>query len=161
MTDSIEDRVYTFVAEERGMRRGKLSPDATLSHDLGIEGDDAVDFFEQFSTKFSVDPNRLNEDWRCYFGSEGIGPVGALYVLVPSVALAWLLRLVAPALPFWVCIGIGLVLWLGTIHYWQKAHPDKWRAQISVQDLIDCAKAGRWIKEVPAEIKAKIASSEG
>jgi hypothetical protein len=49
MTDSIDERVYAFVAEERGVRREKLVSRTTLSHDLGMEGDDAVEFFEQFS----------------------------------------------------------------------------------------------------------------
>lgn len=51
----IEDEVFDFVAEERGMKREKLKPSDRLLVDLGMDGDDAVEFFEKFENKFEVD----------------------------------------------------------------------------------------------------------
>ena len=47
MQDSLSDRVYDLVAQKRGVRR----EGTTLSHDLGMEGDDAVEFFEDFAAR--------------------------------------------------------------------------------------------------------------
>src|SRR5271170_715616 len=88
MLDSIEDRVYALVAEERGVRREKLASSTSLSNDLGLEGDDAVEFFEDFSREFAVDLTALGADWQCYFGKEGVGLGGILLVVVPTVVLA-------------------------------------------------------------------------
>ncbi len=62
MNDLIEGRVYALVAEERAVRREELTPTSTLSHDLGMDGDDAVEFFERFAKEFSVDARQLGED---------------------------------------------------------------------------------------------------
>jgi hypothetical protein len=159
MNDSIDERVYALVAEERGVRRDKLVSGTTLSHDLGMEGDDAVEFFNQFSTRFGVDLSRLDEDWNCYFGSEGVGLGGALLVVVPTFVLAVVIQVAIPKLPFWVCPVVGLVVWIGIIYYWQKTHPDR-RQQIHIIDLIDSAKAGKWTGEVPDGFKGKSGSKK-
>jgi Protein of unknown function (DUF1493) len=57
----------------------KLRLTATLSGDLGMEGDDAVEFFEKFGTEFAVDLSDLHRDWKFYFFSEGVPLAAALW----------------------------------------------------------------------------------
>jgi Protein of unknown function (DUF1493) len=154
MTDSIDERVYALVAEEQGVRREKLVASTTLSHDLGMEGDDAVEFFEQFSQKFAVDLTRLHEDWHCYFGPEGVSVGGMLFVLVPTLGLALVLQHMIPKFSFWVYTVIAFVAWMGAVYFWQKRHPDRY-PQIRIQDLIDAVRAGSWTRELPMGVKAR------
>src|SRR6266852_3783230 len=120
MNDSTEDRVYALVAEERAVKREELTPTSTLSHDLGMEGDDAVEFFERFAKEFSVDLKQLGEDWRAYFSPEGAGLGTMLYVLVPPGVFAAVLHLAFPSLPLWLWGIMGILGWVAAIYYWQK-----------------------------------------
>jgi acyl carrier protein len=154
MNDSIEERVYALVAKERGVKREKLTPNSTLSHDLGMEGDDAVEFFEKFAKEFSVDLKRLGEDWKAYFSAEGMGLGGLLLLVVPSALCAVILGLAFASLPAWLCGTIGIVSWMAAIYYWQKMHPGP---QISIQDLIECARVGVWAKDLPPNANPRAA----
>jgi acyl carrier protein len=72
---TIEDEVFDFVAKERGIKREKLKLSDWLLVDLGMDGDDAVEFFDKFEKQFEVDLTYLQEHWNEYFGPEGIsGP---------------------------------------------------------------------------------------
>lgn len=145
MTRSIEDRVYSLVAEERGICRGKLTRHSTLSHDRGMEGDDAVEFFQKFRNQFAVDLSKLDEDWDEYFAPEGVNPFQGLIVLGPGVLLGFSAIRSLPNVPGWLSFSAGLLLWLIPFFYFthrrSRSHP-----QITVQDLITCAQAGRWTK---------------
>src|SRR3954453_7075274 len=60
--------VLRFVADRCGVRKDKLTLDTTLFGDLGMDGDDADEFFEDFSKRFKVDLRGL--DLPKHFGSE-------------------------------------------------------------------------------------------
>jgi hypothetical protein len=119
-----------------------------------MEGDDAVEFFERFAKEFSVDARQLGEDWHAYFSPEGAGLGTVVCVLVASGVFAAVLHRAFPNLPMWLCGILGVSGWIAVIYYWRKTHPG---AQISIQDLFDCAKAGIWTKELPANVKVKLA----
>ena len=69
---SVEDEVLGFLAWERGMNKSEIQPDDTLMEDLGMDGDDAVDFFKSFAKKFNVNLDDLTPHWRQHFGGEAI-----------------------------------------------------------------------------------------
>ena len=71
MGDSVNESVYTLLAQELLLPRERLAAHKTLSRDLGMEGDDAVEFFEKFEKEFQVDLSSLWADWNCYFAPEG------------------------------------------------------------------------------------------
>lgn len=73
--DKDAEAVLDFVNKERGSMwwtKKKLSLDTRLREDLGIEGDDAYDFFVAFEERFQV--NLENLSLGKYFGPEGCGP---------------------------------------------------------------------------------------
>jgi hypothetical protein len=146
--DSLEERVYSLVAEERGMPREELSAGKTLSYDLGMEGDDAVEFFENFERQFNVDLTNLWLNWNRYFAPEGVAPQTALVVLGPGALIGLGLGQAFPRLSTWLCFGFGMVLWVVPFYYFVHRRSRDF-PQISVQDLIDCAKAGHWSKLPP------------
>jgi acyl carrier protein len=73
MTD-IEQSVVGFVAEETGYNPKRLALDSRLAHDIGVDGDDAVELFQKFEKRYEVDLTSLYEHWDQHFGPEGGGP---------------------------------------------------------------------------------------
>lgn len=70
VVEEIRDSVFAFVAEQVGVSATKLSDETTLFGDLGVDGDDGVEFLRQFSEHFQVDISSLQVG--NYFGPEGI-----------------------------------------------------------------------------------------
>ena len=62
-------RVRHLVAVERGMPVERISLHSSLRDDLGMEGDDAVEFFRRFVREFGVDLSGMR--WRRHFCDEG------------------------------------------------------------------------------------------
>lgn len=113
---SIEEEVTAFVATKTQHAAARLNPHTTLFGDLGVDGDDSDELLGAFMTRFSVDMTAYRGDR--HFGPEGFAPWTPLFWLV----LAWRARA-------------------------EKRSTPESRARllpITIQDLIDSAKAGRW-----------------
>lgn len=69
MEQIIHSRIKAFIMQQAGVAAEEVTPDASLLHDFGMYGDDAVDFFNAFSKTFHVDISnfRLSD----YFDGEG------------------------------------------------------------------------------------------
>lgn len=151
MDDSIEERVYALLVEELHVPREKLAANKTLSHDLGMEGDDAVEFFEKFGHEFQVDFSGLYQDWSRYFAAEGVSPAAVLIMLGPGALIGFGMERLFARLPTWIGFSLGMLIWLFPFLYFLR-----WRSrrslQISIQDLMDCANEGRWSKLPPTRL---------
>ncbi|MDZ7871134.1 MAG: DUF1493 family protein [Rheinheimera sp.] len=67
---NLQYEVISFVAGYFGVDASKISLDTTINYDLGVDGEDGVDFLLAFSKAFNVDLQSLE---KIYFGSEGFG----------------------------------------------------------------------------------------
>lgn len=114
MNTDLSAEVFAMVAEFTGVRQQKLTLETTLFGDLGVDGDDAVDFFEEFAKTFGVDlaDFKINQ----YFGPE------------------------VSSDPFSSIINLLQGWWMGDSHKAADVKP------ISLRDLVEAARAGRWIK---------------
>jgi Protein of unknown function (DUF1493) len=158
VSDSVEDRVYALVTEECGIGREKLTPNTSLSCDLGMEGDDDVEFFKKFSLEFSLDLKALGEDWRHYFATEGV-PIGtALLVVIPGSIISIGLIRIFSRLPDWICFIFSFSLWLVGFGFWSRWRNKHRDPQITIQDLIDSVRVGTWTKEAPGRTKKTVAA---
>jgi hypothetical protein len=151
VAEAIEERVFLFVARERSVKRAKLSLSSRLNQDLGMDGDDAVEFFEKFRREFQVDFDELTERWSEFFGSEGVSLVvglAGIACLVGCVAIAALLYRLIDFLPLlaWEMVTVGC--FLVAMFYWASRRKSPLR-EITISDLIDAARAGKW--ERPTE----------
>ena len=61
-------RVIDFVAPQVGVATSKIKSGTRLFHDLGVDGDDGVEFMEAFCKHFQVDPSTIQIDK--HFGPE-------------------------------------------------------------------------------------------
>ncbi len=71
------DKVISFVSEFCVVNKNKLTLQTQLGNDLGIDGDDAIEFMEAFSENFEVDLTEF--EYSKYFGPEGFNPFAYLY----------------------------------------------------------------------------------
>jgi hypothetical protein len=73
---ALYDRVLDFVSSETATRKQHLSGNTDIAMDLGVEGDDAVEFMLKFQREFDVDLSNFCFDQ--YFGGEG-------FMLIPFI----------------------------------------------------------------------------
>jgi hypothetical protein len=113
--DFLEDEVAAFVADFTSHPIKQIKPQTTLFGDLGIDGDDGDEILSTFMQRFAVDMSSYRP---IHFGPEGFVPWAPLYWLV--------------------------ILWR-TIFEKNSTPESRSRLMpITIQDLIDSAKAKQW-----------------
>ena len=81
---SIECDVLDFISTEAGIDRYMVKLSASISDDLGIDGDDASDLLAAYTSRFNVDMTRFR--YSEYFTDEGtLTPFSLLGIIA-----AWL-----------------------------------------------------------------------
>ncbi len=69
MNTEIFEKIKSFTIKQTGVKEAKITIEAKLEDDLGIYGDDAIDYISSFSKQFNVDiSNFLAAN---YIGAEG------------------------------------------------------------------------------------------
>ncbi len=74
------EEIYNFLEKSQGVSKGKLTPEADLCYDLGIDGDDFFELMEDFSSRYNVSMN--NYCWYFHHNEEGLN-FGALFSPAP------------------------------------------------------------------------------
>ena len=64
----MDEDFINFLAEETGIKKGKIKPESTLLGDLKLDGDDAWELFESCQNKYGIDLS--NFDFLSYFSNE-------------------------------------------------------------------------------------------
>ena len=79
----LEQRIIAFLADETGAKRDTLLFSSRLAQDIGMDGDDAVEFFEKFARLLDVDLAALRDHWHDHFCSEGLWCQSPGFMVVP------------------------------------------------------------------------------
>lgn len=119
-SDNLEARVKALVAAETGTRLDGISSSTRLAEEIGIDGDDAVHFFERFAKEFDVDLTEMQ--WHMHFSDEGLGcPVGCVFALI----FGWSYTHGVPFSPF-VPVTVGDLVEAAMAKRWVKKYgPDR------------------------------------
>lgn len=145
--DDVEHQVTQMLARERGLSVERITPSSRLREDLGMDGDDAVEFFVELNQRFGTDLTALQENWQRYFSPEGLSLWNAAIVVpfaaaggVAGAALHW---------PKWAAVLMALAFVIAA--YWGLSKlPRRKSARsvvaITVAELIAAVKAGAWSK---------------
>jgi acyl carrier protein len=147
--DELPDHIIRLVAEERGLSATDVRPEDRLLDDLGMDGDDAFEFFERFQKRFGIDLDLLDAHWDQHFGPEGSLPAWAL---IPALALpAWVLLVKLGIDPVWALTAPIMAL-IATayvlVRRWKRRRRRP-HIPVRVQDLIDAANNGVWSMRYP------------
>jgi hypothetical protein len=143
----LEERISAFIAEETGIKRKRVQLTSRLAQDIRLEGDDAVEFFEKFGEEFHVDLTALGDRWRQHFLPEGGGPsLGWMVVVGAAVIAGGLLHSAAKWIPVWASMIalIAVLCWVYGKFFRERGEE---KIPTTVQDLVDAATAGTWIKQ--------------
>jgi acyl carrier protein len=142
----LEERIIALIVEETGIGHESVQLDSRFVQDLGVDGDDAVEFFLKFGGAFHVDLTALWDHWGQHFLPEGwvpwlgcMSPVGIvlLAALALNAAFKWI--------PFWASI-----IALGAVFCWffgkSLLETVGHKLPITVQDLVEAATSGKWLR---------------
>ncbi len=137
-----KSEVIDLVAHERGLSREKVHLSDRLLQDLGMDGDDAVDFFNSVQERFATDLTHLHKHWSEHFGPEGFSCWNAL-VILPAAVIGGVVAGVAGLSTFWgVAITVALLaVWLLVMRRWGP--PDR-VVPITVATVVAAVEAGAW-----------------
>lgn len=84
--NELENEIIKYTAEFLGYDVSQLSLESRLSQDLGVAGDDGVEFMDSYFKKFNVRVTFF--DYGKYFGAEGSNPIGCLMVAIVKMVRA-------------------------------------------------------------------------
>lgn len=145
MDDDPTAAVHRLLVDWHGVPAGKVTRDARIVHDLGVDGDDAAELFEELRKRFGTDFGALEGQWREFFNTEGSSPRAVLFNLAAVIifgAVAGIIsavwnwpKLVAIVLAFLLLVAGSWVLsyWFG-----RELRP------LTVEGLAQIVEAGRW-----------------
>ena len=71
MVITIDDSLKEFLSAHLSVNSSRLQPETRLNQDLGVDGDDGLEFMVAFSNRFSVEMSAF--DPSMYFGPECSG----------------------------------------------------------------------------------------
>ncbi|MFD0850427.1 hypothetical protein [Sphingosinicella xenopeptidilytica] len=140
--DGAADEVVGMLVEERGLSPTKIKPSSRLVQDLGMDGDDAVDFFVSLQERFGTDLSALYERWSDHFGPEGFSGWNGVVIIPAAVAGGVAASLLDLGELTGIAITVGLLaLWVWAMKTW--GHPNKMQP-ITVAEVIAAVEAGVW-----------------
>ncbi|WP_188054640.1 acyl carrier protein [Sphingosinithalassobacter sp. CS137] len=153
MTDDPLRAVCKLLIEDHGVPEAKVTLQARLVHDLGVDGDDAGEVFDTLHKRFGTDFTELNRQWRVFFNTEGASPK-AILLGIPAIVVcggAAGVLVAALHLPKFLAGIVALALFIGGAWLFSR-----WFGRdlqpVTVGGLAQVVRAGRWPAD-PAEVR--------
>lgn len=137
--------VRKLLIEDQGVSEARVTPEARILHDLGVDGEDAGEMFQSLHERFGTDFTELHRQWRVFFNTEGASPRAILIGIVATIvcgagagvlvaALHWP-KFVGAILTVALLYGTG---WLFSRWFGRDLQP------LTVSGLAEIVRAGRW-----------------
>jgi hypothetical protein len=147
---TVQGEVLKLVVEQTGVISQKVLLSSRLLQDLGMDGDDAVEFFNSVQNRFGTDLTHLHERWSEHFGPEGISCWNGL-VIIPAAITGGLAAGIAELSSYWgFTISVSLIVaWHFGMRRWGP--PDR-SVAIEVGEVVAAIEAGAW----PANLKRNV-----
>jgi acyl carrier protein len=139
----VTEDVIAYLAKERAMKPADIKMSHRLLDDLGMDGDDAVDFFLGLESRYGVDLSVLRPQWDRHFGPEGYPGWSTLPFLSFFVWVA-LLALHVNAIVATLVIPAGLTLTVLSYIRARRQRRNRPYVAVTVQDVVDAVSAGSW-----------------
>ena len=137
-----QSEVMDLLAHERGLPREKVELSARLVQDLGMDGDDAVDFFNSLHERFGTDLAYLHEHWSEHFGPEGFSCWNGL-VIIPAAVIGGVVAGVVGLSTYWG-VAITVALLAASLWVMRRWGPADKMVPVTVQEVVAAVEAGSW-----------------
>jgi hypothetical protein len=145
--------VRNLLIEGQGVPERKVTPDARILHDLGVDGDDAGEVFEALHERFGTDFTELNRRWRVFFNTEGASSRAILIGIPAIIVCGGAAGALAAALHWPSIVARGLAMGLFVVGGWLFS---RWFGRelqpLAVAGLAEIVQAGRWPSD-PADVR--------
>lgn len=145
-------QIQSILVERHGVRISAIKPEARILHDLGVDGGDAAELFEDISNLFGTDFSALNSQWATFFNSEGISIKAILISLPICLACGGIAGVFAAYtdMPKWTATIGALALfaggsWLYSQRFGRKLTP------LTIGGLAQIVQTGAWPND-PADV---------
>ena len=137
-----QSEVIDLIAHERGLSREKVHLSDRLLQDLGMDGDDAVDFFTSVHERFGTDLTHLDEHWTEHFGPEGFSCWNGL-VIIPAAVVGGVVAGSVGLSTFW---GVAITVALLAVGLWavRRWGPPDRTVPVTVGEVVTAVEAGAW-----------------
>ncbi|WP_126002064.1 DUF1493 family protein [Sphingomonas sp. ABOLE] len=153
MNDDPSTIVRELLIAGQGLPEVKVTPDARILHDLGVDGDDAGELFQALHERFGTDFTELTYQWRVFFNTEGASPRAILFGILAIIVLGGAAGALAAAL-HWPAIaawGLAMALlvgagWLFSRWFGRELRP------LTVAGLAEIVQTGRWPSD-PSDVR--------
>ncbi|USI72938.1 acyl carrier protein [Sphingomonas morindae] len=145
--------IRKLLIEGQGVPEGKVTPNARILHDLGVDGDDAAQIFQALHEQFGTDFTELSSQWRAFFNAEAVSPRAVLLGISAIIVCGGSLGALVAALrwPTIAAWGLALALlsgggWLIQRWFGLDLQP------LTIAGLAEIVQAGRWPSD-PADVR--------
>lgn len=146
----VKSDILARIAHFTDVKLEKLRPTDRLLEDLGMDGDDAVEFFDDIEKRHAIDFTLLFDHWDQHFGPESGTPAWILAPILGVLGLVGLAKLgvydpLVLLLPLLVGLAIaGYFFVRGLRRRRERPH-----LPVTVADVLDAASSGRWTMSYP------------
>ena len=153
MTDDPTETVRKLLISGQGVPEAKVTPQARILHDLGVDGDDAGEVFQALHVQFGTDFTELNRQWRTFFNTEGVSPRAMLFGVIAIIIIGGGTGALVAGFHWPKIVGIILTLTLlvgcgGLLSRWF----DRDLQPLTVEGLAEIVREGRWPTN-PADVR--------
>lgn len=137
----IARQVIDRLVQYLGVRAERVTLESRLLHDLGMDGDDAVEFFRDIHECYGTDITALERDWQVYFAEEG-GCLSGI-AIVPGVAIG-------AVLSGWIDLAripgfiLASLFGLASLLLFAKLSGPPKQVPVTVGDVVAAVEAGAW-----------------
>lgn len=137
-----QSEIIYLIAHERGLPRERVHLSDRLLHDLGMDGYDAVDFFNSVHERFRTDLTHLHEHWSEHFGPEGLSCWYGL-AIIPAAVIGGAVAGTSGLSAFW---GFVITVTLLAAALWASRRwgPADRTVPITVGEVVAANEVGAW-----------------
>jgi hypothetical protein len=147
--EALRETVIEFVSRFTGLHADKLTPQSRLNYEVGMDGDDAADFFRQYRTAFGVELGELELHWEQHFSPEGMSLSTGATLFGPPFIVGFVLTEVSHRDAPWVWFLGAYAIWWLLLWAWIKIRGRDTAIPVTIEDLIEAIAARKWAKAYP------------
>lgn len=150
MNDDPATELRRILIENHGIRSAKVTPEARIVNDLGIDGDDVAELLDDLASRFGTDFSALNDQWREFFNTEGASLRAIILGMLSAIVFGGVTGVLLAYLG-WFGIVLSVILFVSGARVFGRRYGRKLRP-LTIAGLTEIVVAGRWPSD-PSDVR--------